>query len=72
VLDNAAAGKAAISGAIFHEVSQTDTIRGAFIRFLLLGGEQLAPIHEKGLMLRGARIDGDIDLEGAARSHRCT
>jgi hypothetical protein len=40
-------------------------VRGAFLRFLLLGGDADAPIHEKGVELWEAFVDGDIDLENA-------
>jgi hypothetical protein len=39
-------------------------IRSSVLRFLLLGGDDAAPVHEKRLEIHGAYIDGDIDLEG--------
>ena len=42
-----------------------NTVRGLFLRFLLLGGDQQAPVHEKGVVLRGAFVEGNIDLESA-------
>ncbi len=38
------------------------SIRGAFLRFLLLGGDEDAPVHENGVVLSGAFIEGDINL----------
>lgn len=43
----------------------TNRIRNAFIRFLLTGGDNCVRVHEKGIQLRGAYIEGDIDLECA-------
>lgn len=37
-------------------------IRATFIRFLALGGSPDVPVHEKGVQLRGAYIEGDLDL----------
>ncbi len=39
-------------------------VRAELIRFLLLGGPEAPPIHEKGLRLGGAWIVGTLDLEG--------
>ncbi|MDD4616185.1 MAG: hypothetical protein PHW76_03595 [Alphaproteobacteria bacterium] len=39
-----------------------NSVRGEFVRFLLLGGDGSAPVHENGVMLLGAYIDGSIDL----------
>jgi hypothetical protein len=40
------------------------TVRAAFLRFLLLGGDETCPPHEKGLQIVGAWIEGRLDLEG--------
>jgi hypothetical protein len=50
------------------------TIRAAFIRYLLLEGSRElrargTRIHEKGLRVRGAVIDGVLDLESAVVPH---
>ncbi|HLN39888.1 MAG TPA: hypothetical protein VK337_19070 [Xanthobacteraceae bacterium] len=45
------------------EKSNDNSIRPTFLRFLTLGGDDEAPVHEKGVQLNGAWIDGDIDLE---------
>ena len=48
-----------------EKAAPENTVRGAFLRFLLLGGDDDAPVHEKGVILRGAFIEGGIDLESA-------
>ncbi len=40
-------------------------IRAAFLRFLVLGGDANAPIHEHGVQLTGAWIEGKFDLKGS-------
>jgi hypothetical protein len=37
-------------------------VRAGFLRFLALGGDEGAPVHEKGLQLKGAYVDGEFDL----------
>ena len=39
-------------------------VRAEFIRFLVLGGDEAAPVHERGVELSAAWIDGDLDLNG--------
>ena len=43
----------------------TNTIRAELIRFLLLGGDADHPVHEDGVMPRGAWITGELDLHQA-------
>ncbi|HEX8623911.1 MAG TPA: hypothetical protein VF782_02405 [Allosphingosinicella sp.] len=38
--------------------------RAGFIRFLLLGGDEQAPVHEEGVKLVGADIEGLLDFSG--------
>ncbi len=45
------------------QVSEENKVRGAFLRFLALGGDRASPVHEKGIQLRGAYVEGDLDLE---------
>lgn len=40
-------------------------VRAGFLRFLALGGDCAAPVHEQGVQLTGAVLDGSIDLSGA-------
>jgi hypothetical protein len=39
-------------------------VRGSFVRFLLLGGDDTCRPHEKGVRISGAWIKGVLDLEG--------
>jgi hypothetical protein len=41
-------------------------VRAAFLRFLALGGDESVPVHEKGVRLEGAFIDGTFDLAACA------
>lgn len=47
-----------------NEITNDNSIRAAFLCFLALGGDEFAPVHSRGIQLRGAWIDGDIDLIG--------
>ena len=38
-------------------------VRAEFIRFLLLGGDKHAPVHESGLQLAGAYVHGALNLD---------
>jgi hypothetical protein len=49
--------------------SEANTIRPGFLRFLFLGGDEQAPVHEFGVCLNGAWIDGDLDLHGCNCAH---
>jgi hypothetical protein len=40
----------------------TNTIRAGLIRFLVLGGDDAHPVHEKGVELKGAWITDSLDL----------
>ncbi|MDA8520886.1 hypothetical protein [Acidovorax sp. NCPPB 4044] len=65
LLDACAAGSIAMLGDKRpDEKSQTNAVRAEFIRFLALGGDEAAPVHEKGLWLYGAWIEGSLDLAG--------
>ena len=64
----AASGKVAAFGKerpeSANDANDANTVRGEFIRFLALGGDEDAPVHEKGVQLRRAWITGTLDLEG--------
>jgi hypothetical protein len=45
--------------------TEANHVRAGFLRFLMLGGDEDAPVHEQGVRLRGAWIDDPLDLEGA-------
>lgn len=49
--------------------SHEPLIRAAFLRFLLLGGDEQAPVHEHGVNLRGAIVEGKLDLSGCKIPH---
>ena len=44
-------------------------LRAGFVRFLALGGDETAPVHEKGVRISGGWIDGDMDCQGAVLPH---
>ena len=45
-----------------------NTVRAGFVRFLALGGDDSTPVHEKGVWLSGAWIEGVVDLSFASVS----
>jgi len=47
------------------EKTEANAVRASFIRFLALGGDDEAPVHERGVQLIGAWIEGVLDLQGA-------
>jgi hypothetical protein len=53
------------AGGFPEKENDANCVRGAFLRFLLLGGDDDAPVHEKGVELWEAFVDGDVDLENA-------
>lgn len=66
--------RACAEGHFFHPGPRTprptgrkyeNFISAAFLRFLLLGGDENAAIHEQGVQVQGAWIEGTLDLEGA-------
>lgn len=44
--------------------SDDNTVRADFIRFLALGGDDDAPVHEQGVQLKGGWIEGELNLTG--------
>ena len=59
-------GRSAEIGAVRPEQSNQDnSIRAEFLRFLALGGDERAPVHEHGVQVAGAWIEGELDLEAA-------
>jgi hypothetical protein len=66
LLDACATGKEArLSEPRPTVAGEANRVRAAFIRFLALGGDERAPLHEHGVNLRGAWIEGRLDLRGA-------
>jgi hypothetical protein len=45
------------------EKTHENSIRSTFLRFLALGGDEAAPVHELGVQAVGAWIEGEVDLE---------
>lgn len=45
--------------------SDSNFLRATFVRFLALGGDDEAQVHEHGVQLQGAWLDGVLDLDGA-------
>jgi len=45
------------------------TIRASFVRFLALGGDVNAPVHENGVMLQGALVSGDLNFMNSNLPH---
>jgi hypothetical protein len=41
---------------------EQDRLRPEFVRFLCLGGDKRAPVHEMGVQIMGGWIDGNLDL----------
>ena len=53
----------------WRSVDESDpdvVVRGSFVRFLALGGDDATPVHEKGIHLDGAVVKDTLDLESAA------
>lgn len=42
-----------------------NTVRAPFLRFLALGGDEQAPVHERGVQLKGTWIEGELDMQAA-------
>jgi len=43
-------------------------VRAEVLRFLALGGDEQAPVHEAGILISGAWIEGELSLEGVTVS----
>ena len=66
ILRAAALGERAIIGKTRPEApSEACAVRAVFLRFLALGGDDEAPVHEQGLHVQGAWITGTLDLSQA-------
>jgi hypothetical protein len=48
-----------------EQATEANSVRAAFVRFLALGGDDEAPVHEHGIQLWGAWFKSPLDLEGA-------
>lgn len=47
-----------------EEVDDALRVRAAFLRFLLLGGDEQSPVHERGVHMQGAFVEGRLDIRG--------
>ena len=47
--------------------SEANEVRADFLRYLALGGERKTAVHESGLRVQGAYIDGAVHLDGATK-----
>ena len=47
------------------EGTDENTVRGQFLRFVALGGDNTHPLHDHGIRLGGAFIKGQLDFGGA-------
>lgn len=64
----ASAGKQCAFGRTRPETPTGDNlIRADFVRFLALGRDAAADVHEGGLKIQGAYIDGTVNLDGATK-----
>lgn len=57
---------AEVSEELPGEATDANKVRAGLVRFLALGGDAGAAVHEKGVHLQGAWIEGVLDLEGVA------
>lgn len=52
------------------EETDGNRVRAALVRFLALGGDARAPVHEHGVQLQGAWLSGGLDLSAARVEQR--
>lgn len=57
-----------LSGELPKKPTENTLVRAAFLRFLAVGGDSEAPVHEKGPQLEGAFIEGALDLDSCVVS----
>ena len=53
----------------FDDPDPKTIVRADFLRFLLLGGDEQAPVHEKGVQLHGAQIEGALEFQNCFVPH---
>lgn len=56
---------AVISEEVPDNETKANRVRADFVRFLALGGDENAPVHEHGVRLCGAWLIGSLDVEAA-------
>lgn len=52
-----------LGGEVPDESTEANRIRAELIRFLLLAGDDKHPVHEAGVQIHGAWIEGDLELD---------
>lgn len=57
-------GDAAATGRWPDAVDEDNKVSAEFLRFLALGGDEDAPVHERGIQLQGACLVGKLNLYG--------
>lgn len=74
LLNQCAQGKVAGIGSVVptNGSDHNKIVRAGFLRFLLLGGDEQAPVHEKGVLVSGAWIQDQLDLENCLVQHGMT
>jgi hypothetical protein len=66
LLECARKGENAVVGDQRPEAESRETcVRATFLRFLALGGDEAAPVHEHGILLEGAWLEGPLNLNAA-------
>ena len=48
------------------QATEENTVRAGFLRFLLLGGDHSTSLHEQGVRLQGAWVEGELNVENTA------
>jgi len=68
LLNAAVDGKTcSFAGARPKAATEANEVRADFLRFLALGGDADAKVHESGLRVQGAYIGGAVNLDGARK-----
>ncbi len=52
-----------------EQKTNQNVVRSEFLRFLALGGDENAPVHERGVNIQGAWIEGDLKIESVTLPH---
>ena len=74
LLEKCAKGEKASIGNVVpsDDSSNNKIVRASLLRFLLLGGDEQAPVHEQGVQLFGALVQGQLNLENCRVPHGIT
>jgi hypothetical protein len=67
-----AGNTARIGESLPKSLNKDNSVRAGFVRFLALGGDDQAPVHEHGVQLQGAWVEGGLSLEGVRVSMNLT